>query len=249
MAVRETKKKSGQPFYLLCILFILTGCIEQAPVRSGDVLIRVGESVATGEDFNKALENAKAAYSRGTLQDSAVFKQIRLSVLNQMVEEMVVREVAKIHGIQVTDAELEAAVERLKQDYPEGEFDRVLLERAVSYESWKKSLKIRLLAEKVAATILGDQIVVTPEDIAEYYAFYGTERSGESPGSAQDKIEDEKILNYLRKEKIVKAYGIWINNLKREMSIEVNRDKWAAILEIDAGDQEKRQVSAEDPRY
>ena len=86
-----------------------------------------------------------------------------------MIEEMILQKRAEELNIEISDAEVEKAIADIKRDYPEGVFEQTFLEHAVSYNSWKKGLKIRLLMKKVVAKELEEQITITPEDISKYY--------------------------------------------------------------------------------
>jgi len=234
-----TKQRAGFVLGIWWVLLSVTGCMDQEPVRSEEVLVRIGDRVATVADFNRDLEIAESAYSHSTLQDPVVFKEIRLGVLNQTIEEMILLEIARSHDIRISEAEVEAAVSAIKADYPPGMFEQVLLESAVSFESWKRKLKIRLLAEKVAETVLGDRIVITAEDIAGYYKKHYRPKRLKSGDLGADADVNERIIKHLRREKTEKAYASWMKTLKKEMPIEVNRKLWAKIIGSNRGPEKK----------
>ena len=66
-------------------------------------------------------------------------------------------------------SEVEKAVSEIKKDYPEDVFEQMLLEYAVSYNSWEEGLKNRLLVEKVIGAELDKQVLITPGEISKYY--------------------------------------------------------------------------------
>ena len=157
---------------LVVLLSAVTGCADPSTQGNDNVLIRVRDGVATVNDYYRVLQIAESAYSRSTLKDPLVSRQIRLNVLNQMIEEMVLTGFAKSRGIRLSDAEFQSAVTDVREDYPGGMFEQMLLESAISYEAWTARLKVRLLAEKVAEKLWGDQITITERDIAGYYERY-----------------------------------------------------------------------------
>ena len=117
----------------------------------------------------------------------------------------------------------------IKSDYPEDTFEKALLQFAVSYESWEARLKNRLLMQKVVDNELKNQIVITPEDITGYY-----ERNHQATDTAADSINptrdiNENIIKHLRQEKAEQAYQIWIKELKRKYSIEINNTHWEKL--------------------
>ena len=153
----------------LLVLCALSGCAEPEDKQGNEYLIRVGESITTIDDFNVAFEIVRAAYSYNALKSSANLKKARFNLLNQLVEQMIILERAGKQNICISDSEVEEVIEGIKKDYPEGEFDKTLLEYAISYQSWKKALRNRLVIEKVITKELEEKVVITPESISEYY--------------------------------------------------------------------------------
>ena len=217
-------------FLVFFIFLILSaGCAQKDSDFGNEVLIRVGDRVVTVLDFNKAFEIAETAYSHNIRQQSEEIRKAKLSLLNQMTVEMIFLERAEELGIAVTDAELQKAVADIKSDYPEGEFEKTLLEFAVTYDSWESRLMTRLLMQKVIDQELKNQIAITPEDIAEYLKenYIGNEMDPESGATAED--INETIVNQLREKKAEDAYKVWLDDLKQKYAIEINLELWKKI--------------------
>ncbi|MBU4414588.1 MAG: SurA N-terminal domain-containing protein [Proteobacteria bacterium] len=213
----------------LLILSILSGCADPEDRLVDEYLIRVGKRITTIDDFKRTFEIVKAAYSHNALKSSAYLREARLSLLNQLVEQMIILERAREQNIGISDSEVEEVIAGIKKDYPEGEFDKTLLEYAISYQSWREALKNRLLIEKVIAEELEEKVVITPGIISEYYErnydrFFLD--SGSKEGSANI---NEFIIKHLRKEKVEEAYKGWIKELRKNYKIEINRDRWEEI--------------------
>ena len=143
--------------------------------------------------------------------------------------EMIILERAEELGLDITDKEVEEAAAEIKKDYPEDTFEKTLLEFAVSYESWKTRLRNRLLMEKVVNSELKDQIVINPEDIANYYKKNFNTKEPESDQTANVDDINEMIIKHLRREKTEEAYKKWIKKLKQQYSIEINSSQWEKI--------------------
>lgn len=214
---------------ILLILSVLSGCAEPEDRHENEYLIRVGESITTIDDFNMAFEIARAAYPYNALKNSAYLKEARLSLLNQLIEQMIILERAGEQNICISDSEVEEVIAGIKKDYPEGEFDRTFLEYAISYQSWKEALKNRLLIEKVIIAELEEKAVITPKSISEYYErnydrFFLNFDSKEGSSNM-----NEFIIKHLRKENAEKAYNGWIEKLRKNYKIEINREQWEKI--------------------
>lgn len=214
---------------VLLIIFALTGCADSGTQIEDVFIIRVGDRVVTVQEFNKAFEITKAAYSHKDVQNTDGVKEARLRLFNQMAEELVILERAKELGIEISDSELEKAVADIKEDYPDDVFEETLLEYAVPYNSWEKGLKNRLLMEKVVAKELGEQIVITADDISKYYEEHHKDDSLTSDSDEIQKDINKTILKHLRRKKLEESYKSWIKNLKQKYKIEINKEEWTKI--------------------
>ena len=214
----------------LSIIYTLAGCADSESKDGDEYFIRVGDSVITVFDFNRAFEIAKASYSHSAMQQPAALREAQLRFVKQMTEEMILLERAKDIGIKMTDAEIKKAIEDIKQDYPENVFDQILLEYAVPYQSWEKGLENRLLMEKVIAKELGDQIVVTPDDVSKYYEAHHKNDNLTPDMKKVSKDINETMIKKLRRKKIEEAYKPWIKKLQKEYIIEINKTQWKKII-------------------
>lgn len=214
----------------LSIIYTLSGCADSESKDGDEYFIRVGDSVITVLDFNRAFEIAKASYSHNAILQPESLREAQLRFLKQMTEEMILLERAKDIGIKITDAEVKKAIEDIKQDYSENVFDQILLEYAVPYQSWEKGLETRLLMEKVVAKELGDQIVVTPDDVSKYYEAHHKNDNLTPDMKEVSKDLNETIIKNLRRKKVEEAYKPWIKKLQKEYIIEINKTQWKKII-------------------
>jgi hypothetical protein len=205
------------------------GCMNSGSNPDNEPLIRVRDRILAVLDFNKVFEITKTAYPHNFKDEPEDFRNARLRLLNQLVVEMIILERAKELGLSISSEEIHKAVAEIKSDYPEDTFEKTLLQFAVSYESWEARLKNRLLMQKVVDNELKNQIVITPEDITGYYErnYKTTDPAAESTNPTRD--INENIIKHLRQEKAEQAYQIWIKELKRKYSIEINNANWEKI--------------------
>ncbi|MDM8525506.1 SurA N-terminal domain-containing protein [Desulfococcaceae bacterium HSG8] len=211
---------------LLLAACMLTGCGKSGPADpETDYLICVGESVMTASDFERSFDIAMTAYPTDMLKDSEYLKDVRMQILKQMTERMILTERARELSISVSESELESAIARLKEGYPEGEFEKTLLESAISYNFWKKELRIRLLMEKVVAKEVGQRVAITSKDIAEYREEYDRKKDAENDG----KETTEMAAQHLHRKKTEEAYQSWIKLLQERYMIKINKEEWTKI--------------------
>jgi len=208
------------PFLLLW----LAACGAPPPPEAATVLLRVGQQTVTVADFETAFAIGQTAYDYADLQRPAVWREARRRLLNQLLEEALVLEKARIEGIRIDEAELLAAVRRLRGDYPPGVFEEALLKNAVPEEAWRERLRVRLLMEKTARRILGATVDISPEEIAALI----DEAPGEAPPA--DGRKGVALVERLRRRKIEAAYPEWVRDLHETFTVEINQPQWERLL-------------------
>lgn len=209
---------------------VIWGCSDSKTGGGSEYLIRVGGHTASVADFYRTLEITKSAYPHNAIQNSEVAQAIKLRVLDQMIEEMVLMVTAERLNIYVSDEELETAVKNFKQDYPEGVFEDLLLENAVSYETWVERLKMRLLMEKVITGELEANIAITPEDMAACYEEYCRINNLDPKSVENSESVNRNLIRMLRKKKAESMYEKWIAGIREGVDLEVNEAQWRKII-------------------
>ena len=217
----------------MLILGLLMGCMDSGQDTDNETLIRVRDRVLTVLEFNEAFEFIQTDYPKNLKEDPEEFRNAQLRLLNQLAVEMIILERADELGLSVSDEEVEETINDIKSDYPEDTFEKTLLKTAVSYEMWQARLKKRLLMQKVVDQELQNQIVITPEDIADYYERNIKTRAPESEAAASKDDMNEIIIKYLRREKAEQAYKVWIDKLKKSYRIEIDSVQWEKISGTD----------------
>lgn len=214
---------------IIILLLLIVRCGSKDADFGKEILIRVGDRNMTVLEFNNAFEIAKIAYDDDIRHQPEELKKAQIRLLNELTVEMILLEEAQKIGIGVTDQELEKAVAEIKSDYPEGEFEKTLLEYAVSFDSWKSQLKNRLIMDKVIEEELASKITISPEDISKYYQKHYQGRETESDSGQSSEDINEAIVKQLRRQKAEEKYHSWIESLKARYVVEVNNELWEKI--------------------
>lgn len=206
------------------------GCSDSKGPVLPEVLIQINDSFVTVDTFERAVQDTTDDFPTEMDMDAGVLADIRLRILNQLTERLILIERARELNLQISNTELEEVVASIKADYPKGEFDQVLLEQAVSFQQWKNDLRIRLLMVKVVDHELEPRIHITPEEISDYY-----EKHYRASGSDPDKQEDVSnidaiILQQVRNSKKEALYREWMNTLEKQYTLNVNQVAWDKIV-------------------
>jgi hypothetical protein len=213
----------------VCLLFFVH-CSR--PTQDNGYLIRVGGSAITVSEFNHAVEAAAEDVYPGEQEiGGAAQNDLRMRVLNQLAEELIISERAKALGIKVSDEEVERAVAEIKSDYPDDTFEKTLLENAVSFKAWKKKLALRLLINKVIENELVDKVEITSQDVTDY--FQSNYPDGVPEGENADQI-NQRIVQHLRHQKAEEMYQGWIEELRKTYPVDVDRDRWNRLVGLNS---------------
>jgi len=213
-------------------LFVIAGALAAAGCSGSEegsrYLLRVGDQTVTVADFNTAVEAAGEEVFPGEKEiEQAALNDLRMRVLNQMSEELMISAFAAKKGIKVSREELAEAVSAIKADYPDNTFEETLIENAVSYEFWEKKLATRLLVKKVIDTELVSHVTISSDDVLAYY------QKNYPDGTPEDMDADtlnQKVVTHLRQLKAEEAYKKWIEQLHIDYPVEVDGKVWNRLV-------------------
>jgi hypothetical protein len=189
------------------------------------VLIRTDRQTVTRAQFDRAFEAARIAYSDDRSVDPETLANARLRLLDQMTEELVIDRRAAELGIVLEETELEAAVHEIKKDYPEDEFEQMLLESAIPFSLWKDRLRARLVMEKVVDRELVQPVEITTQDIQAYIEAHEADFAAPEQKSTDTDL-NRHIVERIRREKVEAAYPQWMNGLRKKYAVEINWELW-----------------------
>ncbi len=85
-----------------------------------------------------------------------------------IIQELMLDELAKA-GLGVSKEEVAALETRIRADYPDDVFDRMLFEENIDPAKWREGLVFRIAQEKFVSRILKDRVRLDVTEAAEYY--------------------------------------------------------------------------------
>lgn len=115
-----------------------------------------GGSVAT---VNRQPISRSAFYTR--LESSPMAR----TVLQQMVQEMLIEQYAKNNNITVTDADIDARETQIKANFPSGSWDEMLKARGLTEADVRSALREQAILDKA----LSKQVTIAPAAIKQYF--------------------------------------------------------------------------------
>ena len=188
---------------LSCLLLLFTAvaaCTEKKTPPPVDILIKIDNRTVTLQDFRRDFEQILPKEQQST---AAERDELQRSFLAQTIDRQLALAAAEKLGVQVSPAEVDAALADLQRDYPAGEFEANLQERNLTLDDWKHELQDRLVIEKLVKRVVGDKAKVSDSAIASYYRANRDEFDRPAQVRARQIVvaseaDGEKILSLLK---------------------------------------------------
>lgn len=182
--------------------------------------------IITGNNFAEELDLKRSAYPYSIKDEPAAYNDMVVHLVKMLSEEIVLLSAANDLGIVVTDEELNTAVARFKEDYPEDSFEQILLKNAVSYPFWLKRFKNNMIVEKLIDQELKNKIQITSEDIVTFYNRLKARQDPKSDDMPQDTVDNEKeLVKKLKMHKTQEQYTAWVGTLVQQYPVQINEEE------------------------
>ncbi len=151
-------------FKISCLFFLST--IISTSLNAQEVIDRVVAIV--NDDLITLSELRETALSLDPTSEQQVDER---TVLNQMVESKIFEQEAKRRGITVSEEELDASIEQVRVRYnlTEEQMEEVLKKQNLTPESFREQWRMQTLGNKLLESQLRNKIVVTDDEIIQYY--------------------------------------------------------------------------------
>ena len=216
---------------ILCLLWLApAGCTDRGAQLAAASLVRVNDRTITVGAFNRRFDAVSAEFGAPDTSDPVVEKEMKLRLLHQLTEELILLERAEELNLVILDTELEKAIKTIRADYPGDAFENVLVEQAIVYGEWKDQLRLRLLKEKVVREDLETSIVLTPEEVSASYEAHFSTHGTDQDQKLNDTTADEKVVKLVRRQKAQDVYQAWLLDLKARYDVEINATAWEELI-------------------
>jgi foldase protein PrsA len=161
--------RTFRPLLALALAVVLA--IGVAGCGSSDVAATVnGEEISKAEldaQVNRLMEQSPEMFE-GEEGESRLI-DFKRQLLDNMINNVLIRQAAEERGITVTDEEIDAQITDLKAGFPsEDEFNAALADANLTLEDLEQQLRDQLATQRLMEELVGDE-TVTDEEIAEYY--------------------------------------------------------------------------------
>jgi foldase protein PrsA len=150
------------------------GGTSSADVPDGAVAV-VGDKTVTKEEFDKLIEQQKKS-AEAQKQDfpepgTAEYEALKATVVKGLVEQKEWELDGEAMGVEVTDQEIETELDKLKQQYFQGDeqkYSAELAKQGLTDEDVRNELRTRVLTNKIFEAVT-KKVTVSDADIKAYY--------------------------------------------------------------------------------
>ncbi|MCD4743216.1 MAG: SurA N-terminal domain-containing protein [Desulfobacteraceae bacterium] len=206
---------------LICCIFFT---ISHAEVIDKIVAI-VNEDIITLVELNKAIkpyitEVEKTAYS--SEEKTQIIHKLQKDMLTKMIEFQLAEQEAERLNIQVSDEEFQATLERLlkKENLTREELEKALIKEKVTFEEYENEMRSNILRPKLINRVIKSMVVITNEEIEEYYEEHEDQYLGVSKYYLRNILISEK--DEIDKVKVFLDQGQDFKKIAQEYSIASN---------------------------
>lgn len=150
----------------VCALALLAsaGCRGQ---RSGDeVWARVNGHKILRTEVEKYYRNQTEGQPAPSAEQA---QSLRLSILRELIENEILMQRASKLGLMATDDEVASKLNEIRAPFTKEEFDQRLRERGLSLDDFKQDLRRSITVEKVLNKEVTSKIIISDQDISDYY--------------------------------------------------------------------------------
>jgi peptidyl-prolyl cis-trans isomerase SurA len=164
--------------------------ILSASIRAEDAVIVdrivavVNDELISLYDLNQRFEpyarKVKALGYSADKERQMLFK-VRLDLLRQLVDAKLVDQQIAKNKLNVSEAEIDRAIERIKaaRHYTDEDLRAGLAQQGLTLEDYRKEIKEQLLRSRLVNLEVKSKIVITQENIEEYYQRHPEKYAGE----------------------------------------------------------------------
>ncbi|MEA2060462.1 MAG: hypothetical protein U9P10_08160 [Thermodesulfobacteriota bacterium] len=218
---------------MCCGLLCTAGCTRSSNSSGkNEFLLKCRDKIISVDEFSEEIEMKKAGYPYAIKHDPEAFCRLMADLVDQLAEELVIRVAAEDRGYIVSDKDMDALEKDIKKEYPGNSFDAMLIENAVSYDFWRKRLKIELVMKQFIKKALTEKIEVTPGEITRYFKQYQKKETsrGEGQDTGPEEMNETDLIDSLRQAKAEKMYPEWFASLEQQYPVTINHKSLEAFL-------------------
>jgi peptidyl-prolyl cis-trans isomerase C len=152
--------------FLFCGVLFFFGCDNRQEAKPSAPLVVINNQeiskVAFLKEFNRSLQKDQPL-------TGIEKEELKRSFLVQLIDRELIHDEARRQNIEVSDADIDTALQSFRQDYSGTSFESLLQERGLTLEAWRDELKESLIMEKLLEQAVYSKIDVSEEEVETYF--------------------------------------------------------------------------------
>src|SRR5215475_13680732 len=161
----ESSVKSILSLAALAVMLMAASCSSESKA-SGDVAARVNGKEITTAELEKQFQ-ARTSTEQPPSQEEA--QDLKLQLLNQMINDRILLEMAAQAGLTATDAEVEVKLNEIKSQGTEEQFQQMLKQQKMSLDDLKAEYRKQITLDKLVNKEITSKISVSETEIKTFY--------------------------------------------------------------------------------
>lgn len=160
---------------LISLAITLAAASAFAAQAVESIVVRVGDRIVTSSQYERRLHDTMNEIDQSGMpadQIAAKKQEARKNLVNDLIDELLIKDRADRLGITVTDAEIKDAILRLKQQYgitTDAQFDESLQKSGLTRPEMEARLRDTLVTNKVFAQELRSRQDLDDRELRERY--------------------------------------------------------------------------------
>ena len=155
---------------LACALLLaglVAGCNSSSSTASADIVARVDGKDITLVQLDKQFQNRITGAEQPPSPEEA--QDLKLQLLNQMINDQIFLELAAKQQLTATDAEVDVKFNEFKSQYTEEAFKETLVQQKMTIDDIKAELRKSITLEKLVNKEITSKITVSDAEIKDFY--------------------------------------------------------------------------------
>ena len=153
-------------FALLTGLVMTASCSSDSSA-SADIVARVNDADITTAQLEKQFQNRITGAEQPPSPDET--EDLKLQVLNQMINDQILLGLATTAGLSASDAEVDVKFNEFKSQYTEEKFQQLLKEQKMTVDEIRAELRKSITIDKLVNKDITSKISVSEAEIKTFY--------------------------------------------------------------------------------
>ena len=161
--------RMGAGLLVACIWIFLFSCLGSAKLVNCIVAVVNGE-IITLHELQTQVQGEVPGIDQGP--DSAQNSQaMKRRVLEAMINDKLLKQEAERFEIQVSEAEIDAQIEQIKEEnnLSQGDFEQAVRDQGMTLDEYRQAMREEIMKSRILSNMVRQKIVVGEDEMREYY--------------------------------------------------------------------------------